>query len=71
MNEFEKSNKIKVGPVFLRNNLEETVLRITTDYRFFVRFPGEKEYKVDSSTKMATNAFLEWDEITESEYNEF
>ena len=71
MNELTKSKKIKNGPVFLRNELEETVLRVTPDYRFFVRFPGEEEYEVKSSTNMAVNAFLAFEEITESQYTNF
>lgn len=71
MNELTKSKKIKNGPVFLRNELEETVLRVTPDYRFFVRFPGEKEYEVESSTNMAVNAFMAFEEITKSQYDKF
>ena len=66
-----KSNKLKAGIVYLWNYLEETVLMVTSEYRFFVRFPGGDPYEVHSSTKMAVNAFLAWAEITEQEYRLF
>ena len=69
--EYEKSNKLKAGAVYLWNYLEETVLMFTPEYRVFVRFPGEDPYEVYSSTKMAVNAFLAWEEITKHEYERF
>ena len=71
VSEYQKSNKLKAGPVYLLNNLEETALMFTPEYRVFVRFPGKDPYEVHSSTKMATNAFMAWDEITEQEYELF
>ena len=73
MNAIKVAKRLKSGPVFLRNNLEGTVIRSVPgeDPKFFAKFPGEKEYKIHYSTKMVNNALLEWDEITESEYMNF
>ena len=71
MNEYQKSKKISAGPVFLRNELEETVLRVTPEGKFFVRYPGETEYEVEHSTKMATDAWIAWIEITKEEYESY
>jgi len=71
MDAIEVANRLKSGPVFLRSPFEDTVIRTTTTGKFFARLSGGREYKVDHSTKMVNDAILEWDEITEAEYQKF
>jgi len=73
MKEIEKSERLGRGPVYLRNEWEGTVLRSIpgNNEEWYVKFPGEQEYKVHHSTPMVTDAFLEWEEITEEEYSTF
>jgi hypothetical protein len=73
MKESEKSERVRRGPVFLRNEWMGTVVRsiVGNSKEWFCKFPGEKEYKVHHSTQMVTDAWLEWVEITKEEYDKF
>lgn len=63
-------------PQFLKHPYDDCVLRSTWNeetqiFKVCVRFSGEKEYEIDQSTKMFTDAELQPEVITEQEYKDF
>lgn len=73
MNEIEKSKRLRNGPVYLLHDFEEVVLKCTpgTNGVWSARKHGGEEYEILSSTNLATEAWMEFIEMTEKEYNEF
>ncbi len=73
MNTIKKAKRLLSGPVFLRNKLEGVVIKSIPgeQIKFFVRFPGGKEYEIHPATHLVTDALLEWTEITEQKYKNF
>lgn len=67
----ERSKRITSAPVYLRNTYEGLVFRSTTEGRFFARWPGESEYEIKRPSNILTDTLLEWNEITEEEYERF
>lgn len=72
MNAIKIAERLKSDAVYLRNELEGSVLRsVPGKAEFFARFSGKPEYPIHFSTKMVTDALTAWDEITKQQYERF
>ena len=73
MNWKEKINRMKAGPVFLHNSVEDIAVRYSPDDKgiFFAKPRNGTEYFLEKSTKVVTDAMIEWEEITHKEYENF
>ena len=69
----ERYQRLKAGTVYLRNEIEDAVVKsIPGDSdQWYAKLPGGIPYLVHQSTKMVTDAWLEWIEISKEEYDEF
>ena len=73
MTERERHERLMKGNVYLKNEFENIVLRSTPgkNGKFYVKSPGKREREINYSTNLVTETLLEWEEITEEEYNNY
>ena len=69
----EKARKLNEGHVYLLNEFEGCVMKHLPGEspEWFCKFKGKPEYTLHHSTVLVTETYLEWNEITKEEYNEY
>ncbi len=62
-------DQVAKRPIYLYNYLEDCYVRTKPGGFYYAKFPGGKEYRLDRTTKMVTDALLGSIEVTKAQYD--